>query len=139
MILGIVISIPRSELAKFKANDNKLYKDLLRAINGRLSQILQKEQNRKHEKRAKSKNKASKYQIFEGGEIKFSCILEPKRSEYCYVEDLSDKSDPNPSFKDCVVSPLCLSVYAVSKDGYLPFSDQVNKSENTNNSKKKGR
>lgn len=37
------------------------------------------------------------------------------------MQDLSPKSDPKPLLKDCVVSPLCLSVIAVSsQNGFLP-------------------
>merc|ERR1712129_123064 len=98
----------------------KLYKDLLNLIKGKLSQILQREQNRKHER--KSKNKGI-YQIIKGDEIKFACKLEKKDAEYCFIHDLSPKENPNPTLKHRVVSPLCLSVYAVTKNAFLPFSE----------------
>eukprot|EP01084_Bolivina_argentea_P193694 332282_1 len=142
VILGIVITLPRNELPKFKENDNKLYKELLGLINGKLSQILQREQNRKHQKKSKSRSKnKGRYQIITGKSVKFACALEEKQSNYCFVEDLLPKSDPNPSFNDCVVSPLCLSVHAVTIDGFLPFTEsgdviisQFFQTDNSNNS-----
>ena len=120
-MLGIIITIPRNEAGKFKENANAKYRELLKLINGKLSQILQREQNRKHEKR-KSKNKG-KYQIISGESIKFAAKLEKKDAQYCFIQDLCAKDDPNPSFANRVVSPLCLSVYAVTKNAFLPFSE----------------
>ena len=78
VILGIVITIPKNEVSKFKENDNKLYHQLLECINDKLAEILQKEQSKKHEKRSKSKSKNHKYHIFEEKGIKFACKLEEK-------------------------------------------------------------
>ena len=134
-----MITIPRDEVAKFKEDDNKLYKDLLGCINGKMLDIVQKEQKRRIEKKSKTKSKGSKYYTYQTNYVKFSCKLEEKKTRYCFVEDLCDKSDPEPSFNDCVVSPLCLSVYAVSKGGTLPFllNNGETSNDNTNNSRKK--
>ena len=117
--LGIIISIPRNELPNFKADGNKLYLDLLKLIDGRLSQILQREQNRKVER----SKKGEKHQLIKGATVKFACSLERHQDEsnYCFVQDTNPKSNPKTNFAECVVSPLCLSVYAVSAGGYLPF------------------
>ena len=88
VMLGIIITIPRSECAKFKEKNNEKYKDLLKLINGKLSTILQREQNRKNEKKKKGKGKKAKYQIISGESVKFAAKLEKKDAPYYFVQDL---------------------------------------------------
>mmetsp|Transcript_30287 Transcript_30287/g.49317 ORF Transcript_30287/g.49317 Transcript_30287/m.49317 type:complete len:180 (-) Transcript_30287:2-541(-) len=126
LMLGVIITIPRSELGKFMESDNKLYEELLSQIKNRLTQILQKEQNRKKDK--KCKTKGNLYHVYENERIQFMCHLKSSSAQYCIVSHKAAASNVNTAFRGCTVSPLCLSVYAVTKEATLPCvdSDEVN-------------
>ncbi|ETO32296.1 hypothetical protein RFI_04819 [Reticulomyxa filosa] len=131
IMLPVVITIPNTDLLKFKENDLELYKKLLFQIDRRMSQMLKteeelwnKEKNKKKKTNSKKSQNASKYiTVKNAPDVDFAYLWKDTNDLYWLCDDLNTLDSEVLEYECYEVSSLVLQIFAVCKGGFLPFNE----------------